>query len=146
MFELIPFNRTIRGMSNYDPFRDFDELERRFFDDTKMVSAFRTDLSDTGDAFKLESELPGFNKDDIKIDIENDVLTISAERKSENEDKDKKSSYIKRERFYGSYSRSFDVSSIDTDNIEASYTDGILTLVMPKKKEEIPVSRRLEIK
>ena len=37
MFELIPFNRTIRGMSNYDPFRDFDEMERRFFDDTKMV-------------------------------------------------------------------------------------------------------------
>ena len=53
---------------------------------------------------------------------------------------------LKRERFYGSYSRSFDVTGIDVDHIEASYTDGVLTLNMPKKKEEIPASRRLEIK
>lgn len=144
MFELIPFNRTFRGLSNYDPFRELDDMERRFFDDAKVVSSFRTDLSDTGDAFKLESELPGFSKDDIKIDIENDVLTISAERKSE--DEEKKNSFVKRERFYGSYSRSFDVSGIDVDTIEASYADGVLTLILPKKKEELPASRRLEIK
>ena len=90
--------------------------------------------------------MPGFNKDDIKIDIENDCLTISAERKLETNDEDKKKNFVKRERFYGSYSRSFDVTGIDVDHIEASYTDGVLTLNMPKKKEEIPASRRLEIK
>ena len=144
MFELIPFDRTIRHMTNFDPFRELDNMERSFFGSGSVVSAFRTDVSDTGDAFRLEAELPGFSKDDIKIDIENDCLTISAERKLE--DEDKKKNFVKRERFYGSYSRSFDVTGIDTDAIEASYNDGVLTLTMPKKKAEVPASRRLEIK
>ena len=144
MFELIPFDRTIRHMTNFDPFRELDNMERSFFGNGSVVSAFRTDVSDTGDAFKLEAELPGFSKDDIKIDIENDCLTISAERKFD--DEDKKKNFVKRERFYGSYSRSFDITGIDTDAIEASYNDGVLTLTMPKKKAEVPASRRLEIK
>ncbi len=144
MFELIPFDRTIRHMTNFDPFRELDNMERSFFGNGSVISAFRTDVSDTGDAFKLEAELPGFSKDDIKIDIENDCLTISAERKFD--DEDKKKNFVKRERFYGSYSRSFDVTGIDTDAIEASYNDGVLTLTMPKKKAEVPASRRLEIK
>ena len=144
MFELIPFDRTIRHMTNFDPFRELDNMERSFFGNGSVVSAFRTDVSDTCDAFKLEAELPGFSKDDIKIDIENDCLTISAERKFD--DEDKKKNFVKRERFYGSYSRSFDVTGIDTDAIEASYNDGVLTLTMPKKKAEVPASRRLEIK
>lgn len=147
MFELIPFDRTMRHMANFDPFREMDNLERSFFGSaSNVVSAFRTDVSDTGDAYKLESELPGFKKEDIKIDIENDCLTISAERKLDTTDEDKKKNFVKRERFYGSYSRSFDVTGIDVDGIEAEYTDGVLTLTLPKKKEEIPVSRRLEIK
>ncbi len=143
MFELIPFDRHIRNVANYDPFRALDEMERSFFGNSSAVSAFRTDVTDTGDAFKLESELPGFKKEDIKLDVENDCLTISAERKLDNEDK--KHNFIKRERFYGSYSRSFDVSGIQVDGIQASYKDGVLTLILPKKQETLPASRRLEI-
>ena len=110
MFELIPFGG--RRVSVYDPFRAFDEMERSIFsnDRNSVVSAFRTDVVDTGDAYKLDAELPGFKKEDIKIDVENDVLTISAEHKTEN--KEDKPNFIKRERFYGSFSRSFDVSGI----------------------------------
>ena len=145
MFELIPFDRRGRNVSVYDPFRAFDELERSFFGSpAPHVSAFRTDVTDTGDAYKLEAELPGFNKEDIKLDVENDCLTISAERKLDSEDK--KANYVKRERFYGSYSRSFDVSGINVDGIEAAYNNGVLTLTMPKKVETVPASRRLEIK
>ena len=143
MFELIPFDRHMRSVAGFDPFRIFDDMERSFFGSGSSVSAFRTDVTDTGDAFKLEAELPGFSKDDIKLDVENDCLTISAERRMENEDK--RPNFVKRERFYGSYSRSFDVSAIDVDGIQASYTDGILTLHMPKKQEVLPASRRLEI-
>ena len=144
MFELIPFDRHTRSLSAFDPFRMLDEMDRRFMNSTPAVSAFRTDVLDTGDAFKLESELPGFRKEDIKIDIENDCLTISAERKADN--KEEKDNYIKRERFYGSFSRSFDVSGINVDGIEAAYNDGVLTVKLPKKAAEIPASRRLEIK
>ena len=131
-------------MSAFDPFRMLDEMDRRFMNAAPSVSTFRTDVIDTGDTFKLESELPGFKKEDIKIDIENDCLTISAERKADN--KEEKDSYVKRERYYGSFSRSFDVSGINVDGIEAAYKDGVLTVTLPKKAAEIPASRRLEIK
>lgn len=143
MFELIPFGHNTRAVSAFDPFKTFDELERSFFG-TSAVSAFRTDVIDTGDTFRLESELPGFSKENINIDIENDCLTITAERKQE--ENEEKQNYVKRERFYGSYTRSFDVSGINVDGIEAAYQDGILTLTLPKKAAEIPASRRLEIK
>ncbi len=144
MFELIPFDRRTRNMTSFDPFRMFDEMDRRFFTGAPAVSAFRTDVLDTGDAFKLEAELPGFKKEDIKIDIENDCLTISAVRNADN--KEEKDNYVKRERFYGSFTRSFDVSGINVDAIEAAYTDGVLTVTLPKKAAEVPASRRLEIK
>ena len=128
MFELIPFGG--RRVNVYDPFRALDEMERNFFGNEhhSVVSAFRTDVIDTGDAYKLDAELPGFKKEDIKIDVENDVLTISVERKLDEEEK--KQNFVKRERFYGSYSRSFDVSGINVDGIQAAYNDGVLT--MPK--------------
>ena len=143
MFELIPFDRHMRSAS-FDPFRMLDEMDRHFFNNTTAVSAFRTDVLDTGDAFKLECELPGFKKEDIKLDVENDCLTISAERKAET--KDEKENYVKRERVYGSFTRCFDVSGINVDGIEASYTDGMLNVTLPKKAAEVPASRRLEIK
>ena len=143
MFELIPFDRHIRSAASFDPFRMLDEMDRRLMTSVPAVTAFRTDVLDTGDAFKLECELPGFKKEDIKLDVENDCLTISAER---HESKDeKKPNFVKRERVYGSFSRSFDVSGIEVEGIQASYTDGILTLTMPKKVEVKPASRKLEI-
>ena len=143
MFELIPFDRSFRRMANFDPFREMENMERSFFGSGNVVSAFRTDVSDTGDAFVLECELPGFKKEDIGINIENDCLTIAVERKLDEENK--KPNFVKRERFYGSFSRSFDVTGINTDAIEAKYLDGILTLTLPKKVETAPASRRLEI-
>ena len=143
MFELIPFDRHIRSAS-FDPFRMLDEMDRRLMNTAPAMNAFRTDVLDTGDAFKLECELPGFKKEDIKLDVENDCLTISAERKAET--KDEKENYVKRERVFGSFTRCFDVSGINVDAIEASYTDGMLNVLLPKKAAEIPVSRHLEIK
>ena len=144
MFELIPFDHHMRRMANFDPFRDLEEMERSMWGGSHAVNAFRTDVIDTGDAYQLQSELPGFKKEDISIDVENDCLTISVERKVE--DEDKRPNYVKRERVYGSFSRSFDVSGINVEGIEAAYNDGILTLTMPKKVEQKPASRKLEIK
>ena len=146
MFEMLHFERRGNRVSAYDPFRMLDEMERSFFggNNHPAMSTFRTDVTDTGDAFVLDAELPGFKKEDIKIDVENDCLTISAERKLDEEEKQK--NFIKRERFYGSFSRSFDVSGVNVDGIEAAYNDGVLKLTMPKKVETVPPTRRLEIK
>ena len=143
MFELIPFERTMRNLNSFSPFRQMEEMQRSFFNANSASSLFRTDVSDMGDAYKLEAELPGFSKNDININIEDERMTISVERKIDNSDD--KPNYLRRERFYGSYSRSFDLSGIDADNITASYNDGVLSLNLPKQAAAIPASRRLEI-
>lgn len=142
MFELIPFERTMRNLNSFYPFRQMEEMQRSFFSNSAS-SLFRTDVSDLGDSYRLEAELPGFSKDDININIEDERMTISVERKQDNSED--KPNYLRRERFYGSYSRSFDLSGIDAEKISASYNDGILSLELPKQAPVVPASRRLEI-
>ncbi len=144
MLELIPFISNNR-VSNYDPFKDMESFEKHFFG-TDRISSFKTDIKDNGSEYLLEADLPGFKKEDINVNLENNYLTISAERKAENEEKDKKGRYIRCERSYGSFTRSFDVSDVDTDKITASYEDGVLKLNMPKKEKTLPASKKLEIK
>ena len=142
MFELTPFG--YRRVSAYNPFRELEEMSRSFWNDTELT-AFRTDIKKQDGNYILEAELPGFKKEDISIDIDKDCLTISAEHKSEENEDDKDKGFIRRERYYGSYSRSFNIKGIDDDAISASYNDGVLTLTMPEKTPEIPAARRLEI-
>lgn len=139
MFEMMPFTR---GIDLYRPFRDLEELERSLFSNNS-VNAFRTDIRDAGDAYVLEADLPGMKKDDIHIDIDGDRLSISAERNAVKEEKD--DGYIRCERSYGAFSRSFDISGIRGEEISAAYEDGVLKLTLPKQSKTVPASRRLEI-
>lgn len=141
MFELTPFG--YRRVASYNPFRELEEMSRSFWNDAD-VSGFRTDIRKQDSCYVLEAELPGFKKEDISIDIDKDCLTISAERKSE-ESENSENGFIRRERYYGSFSRSFNIKGIDSDAITAQYTDGVLTLTMPEKTPEVPAARRLEI-
>ena len=141
MFGMIPFERHDNNL-----FDMFDNMERSFFGGNNAgMTTFRTDIRDEGDRFVLEAELPGFRKEDINLDINGDTLTISAQRNAEKEQKDDKGNYIRRERSWGSFARSFDISAVDAQNIKAAYTDGVLTLTLPKKTAVPPTARRLEI-
>lgn len=150
MFELRPYNRKSH-VANYNPFREMEDFEKNFFENPfgfftdGSLSEFKTDISDAGDSFVLETDLPGFAKEDIKLDINGDTLTIRAERHLEHEEKDKKNKYIRCERSYGSYSREFDISMIKADEIKAKYNNGVLKLTLPKKENIVPNSRHLEI-
>ena len=140
MFDLMPFERRERNLFNY-----LDNMEKNFFGNSLgNFSAIRTDILDKGDHYQLQAELPGFNKEDIKINLEGDCLTIQAEHKEETEEKKKE--YVRKERHYGSFARSFDVSGINTSQITADYKDGILTLTLPKTVPTTPSSRQIELK
>lgn len=151
MFELRPIRRNHNHVTEYNPFRDMDEFERSFFGnpfgyfEKNALADFKTDIKDEGDSYLLEADLPGFDKKDINVDIDGDTLTISAVRHSEHEEKDKQGKYVRCERSYGSYSRSFDISEIKSDGIKAKYDNGVLQLKMPKKAVVQPESKRLEI-
>ncbi|MDO4852052.1 MAG: Hsp20/alpha crystallin family protein, partial [Clostridia bacterium] len=109
------------------------------------LAMFKTDISDQGDSYLIEADLPGFDKKDIRLDLNGDTLTIHAERHSESEQKEHKDKYLRVERSYGTYSRSFDVSLIDAENIKAKYENGVLKLTLPKKQKTEPEKRTLEI-
>lgn len=129
MFELTPYGRRGRQMWN--------QLGRTLNDAHSMMNfGMGTDVIDRGDHFELNAELPGFEKDEIKIGLQGDRLVISAERKQDAERKDEDGKYVYRERSYGSYNRSFDIRGIDTDKITAAYTNGVLQLRLPKLSTE----------
>ena len=141
MFGMIPFGRDERNLFDY-----LDQMERNFWDGSisdKMQ--FRCDVQDKQDHYLLEAELPGFDRDDIHIDLDGQNLVIQASHNTETEQKAEDGSYLRRERTVGTFSRSFDVSGIDTDNIRAAYKNGILTLALPKRSAELPAARRIEI-
>lgn len=137
---LTPFERR-----SYDLFNAFHDFEDDFFKGNH-ISSCKTDIKDEGDKYILESELPGFNKEDIKLDLNGDRLTITAQRDTSNEEKDKSGNYIRRERSSCSYQRSFNISECDTTGIDAEYKNGVLFVTLPKKKETVPAARQLEIR
>ena len=140
MFGMIPFERHENNL-----FDAFDNFERNFFGNTPSAVAFRTDIRDEGDRFVLEAELPGFRKEDIQLHLKDGILTVSAQRTASCEEKDQRGNYIRRERRFGSFARSFDVAGIDEESISAAYQDGILELTLPKAKPAAPAVRQIQI-
>ncbi|MDY4953545.1 MAG: Hsp20/alpha crystallin family protein [Candidatus Onthomonas sp.] len=127
-----------------DPFQEFEHMANSFFG-ANPNAGFSMDIKDNGTAYELKADLPGVEKEDIHIDLNGDAMTISAQRHSQYEEKDQQGNYVRCERSFGSFSRSFDVSGVDTDHVTAAYENGVLTLEMPKKGTTVPESRRLEI-
>ena len=139
MFGMIPFDH--RDSSLFDM---LDNFERNFFGSSNnTASSFRTDIRDEGDKFVLEAELPGFKKEDIKLDLKDGILTISAQHSQESEEK--QNSYIRRERRLGSFTRSFDISGVDEERITAAYKNGVLELELPKTVPVVPQAKRIAI-
>ena len=151
MFELTNRNNN-HHISTYNPFREVEDFERSFFNTpfssffgTQDLAEFKTDVSDEGDHYLLEADLPGFEKKDIQLEISGDTLTVRALRHSKVEEKDNKDKLVRIERSYGSYSRQFNISGVEAERIKARYDNGVLKLTLPKKQAELPEARHLEI-
>ncbi len=140
MFDLIPYGRRDRSLVG-----DLNRwLGGSFLQDFAGVRGFKVDVQDKGDHYLLEADLPGAKKEDIKINLDGQYLTIRAEQNTEKTEERK--NYVYKERSYGSCSRSFDVSGIKTDEIKGKFTDGVLTLTLPKQEEkEGPDTIEIEI-
>ena len=140
MFGLTPYSRNYY-VANYDPFKEMEEFERRFFG--QRTPSMKTDIRETENAYILEADLPGFSREDIHAEIKDGYLTIRAEHKSEDEDNSE--SYLRRERTYGTFTRTFDLEGIDAEAITASFKNGVLTLNLPKLQPKVEDARKVEI-
>lgn len=139
MFDMLPFDRK-----QNDLFHTLDRIEKNFFGDfDKEFSAIRTDIIEQENGFLLQAELPGFQKEDIDISLNGTMLTITAKQDQTQEDKTDR--FIRRERRFGSFTRSFDVSNIDVHGITAQYQDGILEVTLPKAAPSLPSPQQIAI-
>ncbi len=99
-------------------------------------------IKDNTEGFELELAVPGMKKDDFTVEVDNDVLTISSEMKTENEENN--DNYTRKEFSFTSFKRAFTLpETVDGSKIDAKYEDGILKLTLPKKQEALPKPKRL---
>jgi len=123
----------------------FNDLPTTFTSDWPMNYYPKVDISESDKAIYLNVELPGVDKKDVKVTLQDNVLTIEGEKKSEI--KDEKKNYLRFERSYGSFCRSFVLPvEVNADEIKAKFENGILSIEAPKK-EPTPINKKLiEIK
>lgn len=145
MANLIPYRYRRNALMRPD-FLLSDDFFRNFFAPFANDSAsggFRVDVRDLGDKYLLEADLPGFKRDQVKIDVDDGILTIRAEMdETKNEEKD---NYVMCERRYGKMQRSFNISGVNEADITAEFTDGVLKLGLPKATEQKKGGRSIEI-
>ncbi|ABN54320.1 MAG TPA: Hsp20/alpha crystallin family protein [Hungateiclostridium thermocellum] len=138
MFGIVPFGRRGMGVSRRgrDLF-DIDSFFDDFFDD-RFFPAFyggnqiKVDIRENDKEYILEADIPGVDKENITVEVNGDVLTISA--KWDEQTEIKKENYLRRERRASSMSRSFTLENVDSDRITAKHENGVLTLILPKKE------------
>ena len=122
---------------------------RRYFDDNffdfmpAKMDTMKCDIYEKDGNYHIEMDLPGFKKEDISIEAKDGYLTIKATKNESNNEEDDSRNYIRRERIYGSYERSFTLGDLDQDSISASFNDG--TLVVVPKKEVADNKKVIEI-
>ena len=136
---------SIFGENLFDEFfDDFVRPTRRVVRyNTPSTTIMKTDVKETEGSYELDIDLPGYKKEDVKAELKDGYLTISAATNTNNDQKDENGKYIRRERYYGNCSRSFYVGeNITQEDIKARFEDGILKIVVPKKESKPAVEEK----
>jgi HSP20 family protein len=143
---LVKFNPEKKNSSLLPGFNDIFEsvLGDTFFTDRRLSNVPAVNISESADHYHIELAAPGLKKDDFRVSVERDMLTISTETKNENHSEGR--TYNRKEYSYSAFTRSFTLpESADIEKISASYNDGILKLELPKKEEAKVVAKQIEI-
>ena len=147
---LIKRNPNVPAFANF--FDDFLAKDMFNWNDKNFAEFGNTlpsvNVKETDSNYEIDLAAPGMKKDSFKISLDKNILTVSSENKSENEEKDENGKYTRREFNYSAFSRSFTLPSqvVDAENIAANYADGILKIMIPKKIKEENAVKTIEIK
>ena len=107
------------------------------------MDTFKVDVHEQSGKYTVKADLPGFQKENIQVDFEQDILTIQATNHNEVDEKNENGTYIRKERSIGSVTRRFNFKQVEEENVKANYKDGVLTIELPKLKEEKVVRQQL---
>lgn len=146
MFDLMPFHKRNEDLFSH-MLRAFNEgfQANKLTSLNERFSTFRTDIVEKENAYYVEAELPGFDKKDINIDLNDNRLTIHAKRDQTDEQKDENDKVIRQERNYGEFVRSFYVDNINKDAITAKFENGLLKMEIPKLQPVNTQRKQIEI-
>ena len=129
------------NITRHDPFAEMDDFFKGFLlrpvrmelGETPSLGQIKVDVSEDDQFYRIHAEIPGAKKEDIKVSVDNDVVSISAEVRRDAEQKEG-SRVVRSERYYGTVSRAFSLGGeFDESKCNAKYQDGVLELVLPKK-------------
>ena len=133
---------SILGENLFDDFMNdfrlpaFPDVDKELYG-KHAKNLMKTDVKETEKGYEVDMDLPGFKKDEIQMELNDGVLTISAAKGLDKDEEDKKGNYIRKERYAGSMSRSFYVGEhVDVEDIHPKYENGILSFVVPKKEQK----------
>ncbi len=116
-------------------FDDFTRAGRKFLPTNSSNAVMKTDVKEHEGGYELNIELPGYQKENVQAQLKDGTLTITASRNTENEEKDEKGKFIRRERYYGNCTRSFYVGDeVEQEDIKARFENGVLIIDIPKKE------------
>jgi HSP20 family protein len=145
MFGLTPNFRKQNNITGGNNIWDINSVFEEFFKEPFFQNSFmagnaiKADIRENDKEYIVDAEIPGVDKEDIKLELRNDTLTILVEHKVDTEEKSE--NYLRRERKVGSFSRSFYVQNVKNDMVTAKYNNGILTVSLPKEEEKGKSSR-----
>ena len=128
----------------FDDFFDFPTFQapRK----REWAEVMKTDVREGENDYKIDIDMPGYKKEDVNMTLDNGYLTVSAKHETKVDDKDKSGNYIRRERHYGSCTRSFYVGDVKQEDINAKMENGLLEIVVPKETKKIETKKTIEIK
>lgn len=136
-------NRLNRLADSDDFFNNFG---RSFFNSwNNEMKSLKSDIKETKKEYIVKIDMPGVDKKDIALNFKDDILTVDARRDAFNKESDPKGNIITSERDYGTYRRSYRLPKVDSNGISAKYENGVLTVTLPKTKEEIDKTHNIEI-
>ncbi|KXZ40701.1 heat shock protein Hsp20 [Alkalithermobacter thermoalcaliphilus JW-YL-7 = DSM 7308] len=148
MFDMIPFPRNSSALRRREDY--INQIFNNFFNDDFFPSintfeeSFKVDLKETESEYLIEADLPGIHKEAIDIEYENNYLTITAKREDSIENTS--DNYIRRERSYGEFKRRFFIDNVDEEKISASFTNGVLKIILPKLEKHKVSKKKITIK
>lgn len=144
MFGLTPYSKR-----NFNNLINFDNIFERFFNDSifndiaTINNPIKADIKETDTEYIVEAEIPGVDKKDINLTLKNDILNISVEKNTEITDA--QDNYLRKERYYGSFSRGFHIEGVKNEKVDAKYENGILTIILPKEETKIVKNYNIDI-
>ena len=143
---MIPMLRNKRFLPSFDDDMFGKDFLRDFFDFENNPSVPDVNVRETKDQYTIEVAAPGMDKKDFNVDVQNNMLVISSEKESKDENKEDEN-FLRREFSYTSFQRSFSIpENVDADNIKAKYDNGVLYVELPKRKEAVEkASKQIKI-